>query len=881
MICIANLDGYFKKINPAFQNNLGFSEEELLSKPFIEFVHPDHVSSTIKEIEKLATGQTTISFENKFIKKDGSFIDISWVANPSISTGDLFAIGRNISEEILRKNEINELINFQNVILNGTDYSIIATNPDGIITLYNKGAQKLLGYSKEEIINKVTPGILHDANEVITRAKILSQELKVNVEPGFDVFVVKSRLGIADVNEWTYIKKNGERIAVELAVTTLRNLKNEITGYLGIANDVTEKKKSIQLIKEGEQRFLKVFEENPIAMSITNIETSRFDYANKAFLELAGFKKEEVIGKTSLEINITSLEIRDEVSSMFSNAGYLKNYESYIVTKKGDKIWIILSLEFVEINNKKFILSTMHNIQQRKIIEEEIKQAKLLAEESLKAKDAFLTNMSHEIRTPMNAIVGFGNLLKDTKLDNEQKDFISTINIAAENLLGVINDILDFSKIESGKIVLEDVPFSILEMLNNLKKINNHKAIEKQIILEFNTDPTLPNYISGDPTRINQILINLINNAIRFTNSGKVSINSRKINENNEIITICFDIIDTGIGISEEKLPIIFERFTQANSDTTRNYGGTGLGLSISKALVEMLGGNLNVISKLSEGSTFSVTLPLKKINREVIEKVEKIFYPSSPKNEIKILLVEDNLLNQKLAIRVLNDFGFKIELAENGLIAIGMLKNGNYDIVIMDLQMPVMDGYEATKIIRQEFKSSIPIVAMTAHSIVGEMEKCINIGMNDYISKPFSPHELYNKILLHAQKLQTNNQINSDTTFQKSKNVVNLNYLRELSGGSLTFEKEMIELFVNHVPEDLELLNISIIKSDFNSIKAIAHKLKSSFSLIGVEGSDELSEIENNADSKKNIETISSLFGLIKTNVNEALIELKKEPKN
>ncbi len=616
-------------------------------------------------------------------------------------------------------------------------------------------------------------------------------------------------------------------------------------------------------------------------MSITNIETSRFDYANKAFLELAGFKKEEVIGKTSLEINITSLEIRDEVSSMFSNAGYLKNYESYIVTKKGDKIWIILSLEFVEINNKKFILSTMHNIQQRKIIEEEIKQAKLLAEESLKAKDAFLTNMSHEIRTPMNAIVGFGNLLKDTKLDNEQKDFISTINIAAENLLGVINDILDFSKIESGKIVLEDVPFSILEMLNNLKKINNHKAIEKQIILEFNTDPTLPNYISGDPTRINQILINLINNAIRFTNSGKVSINSRKINENNEIITICFDIIDTGIGISEEKLPIIFERFTQANSDTTRNYGGTGLGLSISKALVEMLGGNLNVISKLSEGSTFSVTLPLKKINREVIEKVEKIFYPSSPKNEIKILLVEDNLLNQKLAIRVLNDFGFKIELAENGLIAIGMLKNGNYDIVIMDLQMPVMDGYEATKIIRQEFKSSIPIVAMTAHSIVGEMEKCINIGMNDYISKPFSPHELYNKILLHAQKLQTNNQINSDTTFQKSKNVVNLNYLRELSGGSLTFEKEMIELFVNHVPEDLELLNISIIKSDFNSIKAIAHKLKSSFSLIGVEGSDELSEIENNADSKKNIETISSLFGLIKTNVNEALIELKKEPKN
>jgi len=379
---------------------------------------------------------------------------------------------------------------------------------------------------------------------------------------------------------------------------------------------------------------------------------------------------------------------------------------------------------------------------------EDYSDAKGKAEESNKLKEAFLANMSHEIRTPMNAIIGFSDILSKSKLGEREKEYITTIKLAGENLLTIINDILDISKIEAGMMTFEEHAFSVKEIFKSINIMMLEKAKQKNLDLTFHCEEDVPDSLLGDPTRLTQIIINLAGNAIKFTQKGNIYVMANVFKKENENTTVKFSVKDTGIGIEEEKLKYIFERFRQAASHTTRKYGGTGLGLSIAKQLVELQGGVLSVKSEFKAGSEFSFCIPYKKSGELVqVHEITSKKYSMSELSKLNILLVEDNQLNVKLIFSLFSEYNLKLQVAENGSLGVDKVRENKFDIILMDMEMPVMNGYEATTIIRNELKNNIPIIAMTAHAMAGEKERCLSLGMNDYISKPINAHLLFEKI--------------------------------------------------------------------------------------------------------------------------------------
>ncbi|WP_286911844.1 GAF domain-containing hybrid sensor histidine kinase/response regulator [Flavobacterium sp. UBA4197] len=452
----------------------------------------------------------------------------------------------------------------------------------------------------------------------------------------------------------------------------------------------------------------------------------------------------------------------------------------------------------------------------------ELDAQRKIAERAVLAKDSFLANMSHEIRTPLNAIIGFTDLLAQTKLDATQHDYIDSVQIAGENLLLIINDILDLSKIESGNLTIETEPFNLKKTLKhvyNLLKVKVPKDIEFNLFL----DADMPEMVVGDQGRLNQVLVNLVGNALKFTEDGEVTVSVKMVEETDNHYALRFSVKDTGIGIPENKLKTIFERFTQAEESTTRRFGGTGLGLSIVKQLIELQNAEIQVKSKEGRGSEFFFVLTYEKA-AYTETKTETL--SGENLGRLKILLCEDNVLNQKLAKSVINNFGFELDIAENGEVGIELLLKNEYDLILMDLQMPVKDGYQTTEYIRKDMNSSIPIVAMTAHSLIGEQERCYDVGMNAYVPKPFKQ-----AVLLEAIKaaLSPDNKLNR-------KRKVDLSFIDETSSGDQNFRKEIIALFIEKIPADVAQLQEAFQNNDHDMVKRLTHNMKSSLDMFMLE---------------------------------------------
>ena len=479
--------------------------------------------------------------------------------------------------------------------------------------------------------------------------------------------------------------------------------------------------------------------------------------------------------------------------------------------------------------------------------------------EASKIQEQFVANISHEIRTPMNAILGFTGLLQKTNLDKNQHEYVRSIRSSSDNLLTIINDILDLSRIESGMMHIEKLPFNLTELVDSLATMMNVKAKDRNLYLHTEVTDSIPEILKGDAVRLTQILINLLSNALKFTHEGGVSIKVEAVEKKDEIVFIRFIISDTGIGIDPAKQKTIFERFHQAQPETTRRYGGTGLGLSIVKQLVEIQNGTISVVSEPGKGSVFTVMLPYQIASKsETASSLPASVLVAEPLlREIKILVAEDNQMNQKLIQHLLEQWKIDFEIVNNGIEAVETLrqKANDYNLVLMDIQMPEMDGYTTTEKIRYDLHLDIPIIAMTAHALAGEKEKCLGAGMDDYISKPLNEEQLYKLINKYAQS----------SNLTSNGSVIDLEYLRSLSKGDSAFEKNMIKSFSIQMPKELNELKMAIDQKNYKKIGSIAHNMKSTVSYMGLKQlTPLLQQIERESENEKGLTHINDNFILI-----------------
>lgn len=515
--------------------------------------------------------------------------------------------------------------------------------------------------------------------------------------------------------------------------------------------------KALKKIEESERNLRQVLDTMP--QKITNADTDgNVIYFNKKWLDDTGleFEKlkdwgwEKVIHPDDLEM--TKINWNNSFKT-----GEIFDMECRIINKEGAYKWhLSRALPIKDENGKiKMWVGTNTDIHEQKDAKYKAETAQLAAEDAMQAKQQFLSNMSHEIRTPMNAIIGFTNVLLKSKLEKTQEEYLMAIKVSGDALLVLINDILDLAKVDAGKMTYEQTPFNLATSLSAMLQLFDIKLKEKNLELEEQFDKAIPKIIMGDPMRLRQIILNLISNAVKFTEVGKITMCVALIEQDAEKITIEFTVTDTGIGIHKNKLEHIFDDFGQATYENSRLYGGTGLGLTIVKKLIEQQDGTIHVESELGKGSAFSFQLSFAKTNQKIKHETEQVSNKQVDIKNITVLVAEDMPLNQLLIKIILADFGFEVDIADNGKIAIEKLQQKKYDLVLMDLQMPEMNGFDATDYVRKTMKSNIPIIALTADVTSIDVEKALSVGMNDYISKPIDEQLLYSKIIKVLQKTE------------------------------------------------------------------------------------------------------------------------------
>lgn len=503
-----------------------------------------------------------------------------------------------------------------------------------------------------------------------------------------------------------------------------------------------------------------------------------------------------------------------------------------------------------------------------------LQYAKEQAERSVKTKERFLANMSHEIRTPMNGIIGMSGLLRETPLSSTQQRYLDSIITSAESLLVIINDILDFSKIEAGKVEFENKPFDLHTLIEKNISQQIIRANSKNLQLKYKVPERVP-ILLGDEIRLSQIISNLLSNAIKFTEHGYVNLVVKIVDRTSTTISLRFSVIDTGIGISKDKLEDIFHSFIQESSSTTRKYGGTGLGLTISRQLVELQGGQMSVKSRKGLGSEFSFTLTFvishKPAEMQVPENNVNEQNQNPIRHKVKILLAEDNRINQLLAVSLLQNNNYKVDTAESGVETIEKLENNHYHLVLMDLHMPEMDGYTTTNHIRNDMPSpvnTIPIIAVTAAAVKGEKEKCLSEGMNDYISKPYKPNELLVKIDALIEQYYPD---------LLEYNYLDLGYLREVTSNDHKLICSFIDTLLEQIPDYTQKFRVGIENNDWKTVSLVAHTLKSSFAMIG---SHELRlvmrQIEIKAKETPEINEITQLFNTFVDSIELVIKEME-----
>ncbi len=769
-------------------------------------------------------------YRNKIAHNDNTLIDlVAGIISYMIIIGLLYNLKQRDSKlRSLAKNSLdaNE-IKYRSLIEN-SGIVMYTTSLNGLITFTSSKAIELTGYSMDELVGMHFSEFVDSEwlKEVKDKYK---RQVQNNIGETLIEFCIRTKYG-----DLKWVEQS--------AVLIMEN--NLPVGFQCIVKDISERIEMEKILRkyekelvQNQQRLQSILDNAITIIHIKDLE-GRYLLSNKQFKEVFQVSDEEVVGKTAFEFADTGLAHRFKIADdEVIRTCKPKEIEEIIEMPDGNHNFLFVKFPLLNAQDEIYGTGGIGtDITERVRYQEQLIQAKKIAEDAKKLQEQFLANMSHEIRTPMNGIQGMTDLLLETYLNNEQKDFARTIKRSSDNLLVIINDILDFSKIQAGKLTIEKIDFSFNEVLENIQAIFRHRITEKGLGLHVNVNDDVPVMLSGDPYRLNQILVNLLGNAIKFTDKGEINISISIEYETSDEVLLKFIISDTGIGIQTNKINEIFESFTQASADTSRKYGGTGLGLAITKQLLELQNGKISVESEINAGTTFQFSIPYgysNKTNDALFFGKKDIKNYSSLLEGKRILVAEDNEVNQKVICHVLKKAGGRVDIANNGLEAISFLKDSNdYSLIIMDLQMPEMDGYAATKYIRNVMKLTTPIIAMTASALKGEKSKCIAMGMNDYLSKPFDFNYLYKRI---SQLLDNKMMADADPEIEKQTqdDLFDLSLLEEMD--DIEYITDIVSIFLKNTPGELSELYEVCATNQLDAVYKIAHKLKSSVGLLQV----------------------------------------------
>lgn len=870
-VIITDAKGNIEWINESFTKISGYSIEDVINKnPGDMLLGPESDPNTIQDIKnKVKEGKSVDTLILNYTKQKEPYwvqLEITPVRNEQGVITSYFSIQRDTTEKIQTLELLKESEQRYKNLLSAS-FEGIAIHNKGIILDCNSRFASMLGYSYSEILNT-------SIYDYIPR-QYNNQE-----------FIVKEN--IDEAREYIAIPKNKVTLPVEIVSKkhTYKNLTVKVT----IIKDLSDRIKTLEKLKESELRYRDLVETSSNFIYTAN-HNGDFVYVNAIGLEKMGFSIEEF--KKMNFTDVIPVAWKERVASFYKNQFLNKVKESYFefptLTKEGQEIWIGQNVQMLEDRGRiTGFRAYARDITDRKKAEDALIRAKQKAEDSMLAKERFISIMSHEIRTPMNAVVGITNLLVQQSHTEEQKEYLHALKTSSDNLLKILNNVLDLSKLESGKVSFEKINFDLREILSEIQETFKFKAAEKNIEITNIVPPSVPETLSGDPLRLHQILLNLVSNAVKFTSEGKVVIEVNLMNKtDDEGLHFLFSVSDTGIGIPDNKLMEIFESFNQGNADTSRKFGGTGLGLTITKRLIELQGGTIQVESKPDFGSKFTFDL---------------VFYPGSKhiqKTKVhsnyniegaKLLLVEDNEMNQLVVQRFLEKEHVEVTIAENGKKATEILESKKFDLVLMDLQMPVMDGYEATKYIRrmQNENANIPIIALTASASSDIEIKIRRYGMSDFITKPFEPANLYATIARHLHKEASKLPIQKTMTGKDKKKprnsirkIINLNYLKDASNGNTGFIKNMIEIFLKQTPNYFDELEKAYENQDWETLKKTIHKMKPTIPMMGIQMQKEVAEIEDSAKNMQHLDKVPELLLKLKNACNAAYVELKEELDN
>ncbi len=600
-------------------------------------------------------------------------------------------------------------------------------------------------------------------------------------------------------------------------------------------------------------------------------------YHNNSTKETLGYKPKSLLGRNFFDLILPStLPTFKKHYKASTKKKFNESIEFQFLCKNKSYKY----LEFNSINLKHKVGINGLILDCRDITQRKEDAAELLRAQ--KAKEQFLANVSHEIRTPINGIAGMAALLSQNPTAKEQVTYLNAIKSAAENLKVIINDILDLASIESGKLNFERIGFNINELLVSIIDSFTVQSRQKNIELSFSLDERISQILIGDPFRLNQILINLIGNALKFTHAGQITINCTLDKRQGKNQYIRIDVSDTGIGIPAEKLNTIFESFSQADASVTRKYGGTGLGLTIVKQLVELQKGRIKVQSVEDVGTTFSIFIPYMVGEINQIEENASIINKNKGDQislkGLRILLTEDNDINRLYATSILKMWECQTDTAENGYVALEKVRNNDYDIILMDIQMPVMDGFEATKAIRMggQKKTQIPIIALTANATAKDIEKCLAAGMVDCIGKPFTPQSLFSILAKYSQLRSIKTELNSQVSVSQFE-AIDLTYLKKVSGNNKAFIGEIVDSFVASTPLAIKEIRTHLENGNWLKMEKEVHKIKPTLSMIGLVGTREKAiEIELLTHAQSDNLRLATLTKEFCNNIENAIGQLK-----